>query len=382
MNVTWVPTPARGSPKKMMSPKIAVFGMGNLGTAIAGYMALHGYNVNLWNRTHKKIAVENNRYIRLYGKVAGEAQLNLVTSDYKEAIKDRDVIMLCTTANAHKEVIRKLVPFLQPKHYIMLHPSYMMGAVEVHQLLTKFGLEHIPISEFESSLLTCRSHGIHGNVFAIKEKLGFATLPAHRNLECLNLLKPLFGKYLTAYDNVMQTSMLNLNFIPHTVITLMNAGAIERGERFNFYREGVTPYIAKMIEKTDEERLAVCRLLDVKTFSDKEWTETHYGSYIQDSHEIYESFATNSAHNQVYSPSCLYTRYIWEDIPYGIMPLLSVAKAVNVSTPLLEAIYAISKALFDTNWETEARTLENLGLDSLPKNELMEYIRIGKIAAV
>ncbi len=193
-------------------------------------------------------------------------------------------------------------------------------------------------------------------------------------------LNQIASENLIAYDNVMQTSMLNLNFIPHTVITLMNAGSIERGERFNFYQQGVTPHIAKMIEKTDVERLAVCRVLGVQTLSDREWTKTHYDSYIQQSHEFYELFTTNNAHNQIDSPDSLYIRYIWEDIPYGIMPLVSIAKVVNVLTPLLEAIYAISQAIFDTNWKNEARTLENLGLNSVrQKNELMEYIRTGHI---
>ena len=51
----------------LLYPKIAVFGAGNLGIAMAGYMALHGYNINLWNRTHSKIIqiIKNKKYIRI-----------------------------------------------------------------------------------------------------------------------------------------------------------------------------------------------------------------------------------------------------------------------------------------------------------------------------
>jgi len=364
----------------MKKPNFAIFGTGNLGTAVAAYLALRGYNVNLWGRSKANIdlVLDNNRYIQLAGKITGRAQLNCATTQYEEALQDRDILMLCTTANAHKTIIKDITPYLQENHSIMLHPSYVMGALEVHRYLSSQNIKSIPVSEFESSIFACRGTGILANIYAIKEKLGFATLPSHRNAECLSLLEPLWGNDLIPYDNVMETSMLNLNFIPHPVITLMNAGAIEHGNKFLFYSEGVTHSIAKIIEEADKERMAVCRALGVKTFSDKEWSEIHYPSYVHDISKTRESFTTNKAYKEIYCADHLNTRYIWEDVQYGIMPVISLANLVNAPTPLLEAIYSVSKTLFNDHWGENARTLNNLGFLQTNKTALMKYIHTGE----
>jgi opine dehydrogenase len=364
----------------MKKANVVIFGTGNLGTAVAAYFALCGYNVNLWGRSKDNIdlILNNNRYIQLAGIISGRAQLNCVTTQYEEALQDRDILMLCTTANAHKTIIKDITPHLKDNHSIMLHPSYVMGAVEVHRYLLSQNITSIPVSEFESSIFACRGTGILSNIYAIKERLGFATLPAHRNAECLDLLEPLSRNDLIPYDNVMETSMLNLNFIPHPVITLMNAGAIERGNSFLFYSEGVTHSIATIIEQADRERIAVCQALGIKTFSDREWSAIHYPSHVKDKRKTRESFTTNNAYEQIYCSDHLNTRYIWEDIQYGIMPVISLANLVNVPTPLLNAIYSISKTLFDDRWEEKARTLDNLGFLKTDKTALMKYVRTGE----
>ena len=80
----------------------------------------------------------------------------------------------------------------------------------------------------------------------------------------------------------------------------------------------------------------------------------------------------------IYSPEKLYTRHIWEDISYGIMPIISIAQTLKVKTPVLEAIYNLSKAAFGKDWTSEARTLENLGLEGISGDELMRYVHTGE----
>jgi opine dehydrogenase len=363
----------------MTTPRFAFFGMGNLGLAHSAHMALHGYDVSLCTRTGAKLqsVMDNDNTVSLAGVVSGKARLSLVTEDYEEAIAGRDVIVLCTAAPGHVDTITRLLPFLKPHHHIVLHPGYMLGAVQIHQLLTKHGMGDMAVSEFESSLFTCRYDGKTVNVNAIKKRLGCATLPAHRTGECLSLFSPLYSPYLQAYGNVMETSLLNLNFIYHLPITLLNAAATERGHRFLYYKEGVTQEVAHLIESIDNERMAVCDALGVSTNSAHEWQTRHYTALIKDSTSLYSTMTTNNAYNGIYAPDSLYTRYIWEDVPYGIMPVISLGAAVGVKTPALEAIYALCKAMFRKDWRKEARTLKNLELTC---EQLLQLIKQRKIA--
>ena len=65
----------------------AVIGAGNGGLAMAGYLSLIGYKVNLYNRTLANILplVETSK-IKLSGEAEGEGNLNIVTNNIVEAI--------------------------------------------------------------------------------------------------------------------------------------------------------------------------------------------------------------------------------------------------------------------------------------------------------
>nr|VFK24077.1 MAG: opine dehydrogenase [Candidatus Kentron sp. MB]VFK34095.1 MAG: opine dehydrogenase [Candidatus Kentron sp. MB]VFK76736.1 MAG: opine dehydrogenase [Candidatus Kentron sp. MB] len=368
----------------MTKPKFAFFGMGNLGLAHAGHMALHGYDVSLCNRTGAKLQllIENNNEIRLGGILAEKARLTLVTASYEEAIAGRDVIVICTAAPGHKYTVTQLLPFLRPHHHIVLHPGYMLGAVEIHQLLTKHQLDRIPISEIESSLFTCRYDGSVVHIKAMKKHLGFATLPGHRNRESLSLFHPLYSQYLRPYSNVMETGMLNLNFINHPPIALLNAAVIDTGKRFLYYREGVTEHVANLIEATDNERIAICHALGIQTVSAHEWQQRHYPGLIGDDSTLCSTLKTNAAYHGVYSPDKLYSRFIWEDIPYGIIPVISIGSAIGVKTPSMDAIYGLCKAMFHADWSREARTLDNLGLRGLNGRQLLRFMVIGNTQSI
>ena len=79
----------------------AVIGAGNGGIAMAGYLSLLGYKVNLYNRTLDSILplIESPK-IRLTGEVEGEGKLKLVTNSIEEAIEDANIIMDCTCYGA------------------------------------------------------------------------------------------------------------------------------------------------------------------------------------------------------------------------------------------------------------------------------------------
>ena len=89
----------------------AVIGAGNGGIAMAGYLSLIGYKVNLFNRTFENILplIERPR-IRLTGEIEGEGELNTVTSNLREAIEDADIIMVTVPAMGHYALAKDMAP--------------------------------------------------------------------------------------------------------------------------------------------------------------------------------------------------------------------------------------------------------------------------------
>jgi opine dehydrogenase len=74
-------------------------------------------------------------------------------------------------------------------------------------------------------------------------------------------------------------------------------------------------------------------------------------------------------------PSSLQTRYLSEDIPYGVIPWISLAKACNVETPTLRGLVHLVEILHGKRYWDEARTLDKLGLSGLAPSGLKDAVQ-------
>ena len=65
--------------------------------------------------------------------------------------------------------------------------------------------------------------------------------------------------------NVLQTGLNNMGAIFHPALTLLNAGWIEatHGD-YQFYIDGVTPSVARVLEVLDRERVTVAASLGIR----------------------------------------------------------------------------------------------------------------------
>lgn len=80
----------------------SIIGAGNGGVSMAGYLALIGCTVNLYNRTKENIlSLVEEPKIELSGEVEGVGKLNLVTDDIELAIRGTDIIMVTIPAMGH-----------------------------------------------------------------------------------------------------------------------------------------------------------------------------------------------------------------------------------------------------------------------------------------
>ena len=109
--------------------KITVIGTGNGGQAIAGYMAKEGHKITLYGRDREKVAeLKELGGITLKGRLKGFGALDCITSNLCEAVEGAEIIMIATTANAHKEIATKLAPYIEDGQIIILNPGRTCGA--------------------------------------------------------------------------------------------------------------------------------------------------------------------------------------------------------------------------------------------------------------
>ncbi len=118
----------------------AVLGAGCGGQAIAGYLALRGHDVSLYNRSHSRIAAFQDRgCIEVRDKINGFGALSYIGTDLAEAMADRDVIMVVTTATGHRPLAQKMAPHLRDGQIILLNPGRTFGALEVSHTIRQAG---------------------------------------------------------------------------------------------------------------------------------------------------------------------------------------------------------------------------------------------------
>ena len=353
--------------------KISIIGAGNGGQSIAGYLSMRGYEVSLYDIDIERIReLQAKGGIKMEGRIEGFGRVCCITTDIAEAVRGADIIMVTTVANAHRAVAKSIAPFVEEEQMIILNPGRTCGALVFKQSLTENGCtKHYYLGEAQTLVYACRviENG-HVNVIGIKDEVLLSGLPAADTDYILSKLNPIFPCFMKA-DNTLRTSLENIGAMFHPCVLLFNAATIERNDVFWFYRD-MTEQVAAFIEKFDVERLAVGRAYGVELLSVREWIKFAYKDTVGDT--LCERMRNNPAYHDIKSPSTIFTRQLTEDIPTGVLPILELGRAAGVETPLLQSMVTICEALLNMDLHTNGRSLKNLGLEGMNKDDILNYI--------
>jgi len=362
------------------STRFTVVGAGHGGKAMAAHLSLKGFEVNLYNRTPEHIAVIKARggiELESYdGGPHGFGELNIVTSEIEAAIEAADVVMVVVPSSAHANIARSAAPFLRDGQIVVLHPGRTCGALEFAKVIRDSGSKaDVTISEAETFIYASRSDGpAQARIFRIKDAVPLAALPSNRTDQVLKVIIPAYPQYIDGI-NVLHTGLNNMGAIFHPALTLLNAGWIEstHGD-FQFYIDGVTPSVARLLEVLDRERVTVASALGIRAQTAMDWLKMAYTTSGDDLHE--------AIHNQpgyygIKAPNTLNHRYIFEDVPMSLVPIASLAQRYGVSVRGMESIIRMACIIHRTDYWRRGRTLRKLGLDRLSVTELTDYVNEG-----
>jgi opine dehydrogenase len=210
-------------------------------------------------------------------------------------------------------------------------------------------------------------------IFGTKAELLAAALPAKRTAALLSACRP-FLPMLAAAPSVLHTGLSNLGAILHPTIILANAERIERGDTFDFYSEGVTQHVADVLAAADEERLRVAGCYGVAVQSLQAWIGAAYGHHAN---SIKEAVGGNPAYAGIKAPSSLQHRYLLEDVPTGLIPLIELGQAAGLALPTLLYLVSLARAkLGGARWQ-HPRSLESLGLAGLDADDIRVRVVFG-----
>jgi opine dehydrogenase len=354
---------------------VAILGAGHGGLALAGYLARLGHRVNLWNRSEARIAPLQARggiQLTLPGSDKTLARIAKATTNMAAALADVRLVLVAVPASGHADVARACAPYLRNGQTVLLLPGRTGGALEFRRVLQKAGCRaQILLGEANTFPLAARCVGAaEAVVFGTKEEVQVAALPASRTAELLAAWKPVLPM-LTSAGSILHTGLANVGAILHPVITLLNAERIARAESFDFYTDGVTPGVAEVLAAADAERLQIARAYGVDVSSLPEWIAAAYGHHAP---TMQEAVGGNPAYVGIKAPTTLVHRYLLEDVPTGLIPLLALGEAAGLHLPTLRGLVNLArKTLGGQRWEGP-RTLDALGLDGLGTEEIRAHV--------
>jgi opine dehydrogenase len=344
---------------------VAILGAGHGGLALASYLGLRGQRVALWNRSPERIApVAELGGIHLTAPGAGAvfAPVATATCDLATVLSDAPRILVAVPASGHADIARRCAPHLRDGQIVLLLPGRTGGALEFRRVLRQAGCRaRVLLGEANTFPFASRSAGSAALIYGTKTEVLAAALPATRTPELLDACRPLFTM-LSPADSVLHTGLTNLGAILHPVITLLNSERIRRGDAFDFYTEGVTPAVAATLADADGERLRIARAYGVTVCSLRAWVASAYGHHGD---TVLTAVGGNPAYVGIKAPTGLEHRYLLEDVPTGLIPLLELGRAAGLASPTLCALVARGRsARGGERWQCP-RTLEALGLKGL-----------------
>jgi opine dehydrogenase len=364
----------RGVREKGTGAVYCVVGAGNGGLAMAGHLGILGYPVRLYNRTPERLAgVRWHGGIKVDGAVSGFGPVRAATSDMGEAVRGADVVMVVTPATAHRGLAALMAPHLGDGQLVVLNPGRTGGALELRKVFADTGVTaSVVVAETQTFLYASRALSPwEAHIFRIKNANPLATLPSYWIPGALGVLNGPFPQFV-AGSNVLSTSLENIGAVFHPALTILNAGWIEatHGD-FDYYLQGITPAVAKVLERVDAERLRVASALGIRSMSAREWL---YVSYDSPGRDLCEAIPNTESYRGIRAPQGIAHRYISEDVPMSLVPIASLGAAFGVPTPVTDMIIDLGSMLHDTDYRAVGRTVESLGLAGLTLRQIRQLV--------
>jgi opine dehydrogenase len=365
-----------------MAEKYTVLGAGHGGKAMAAHLSLLGAEVALWNRTFDHISIIKKRGgIELdspEGGPHGFGKLSLVTSSMEEAVAHAQVIMVVLPSSAHADIAKAAAPFLKDGQLVILHPGRTLGALEFAKTIRDMGcVADVTVAEAETFIYASRADGpAQARIFRIKEAVPLAALPACRNDIVLKAIHHAYPQFIDGID-VLHTGLNNMGAIFHPALTLLNAGWIEHTHGdYQFYIDGVTPSVARVLEVLDRERVTVASSVGIRARTSLEWLKLAYDT---DGADLHDAIHNQPGYYGIKAPPTLNHRYIFEDVPMSLVPIASLGMRYGVSVRGMESMIRIGSIIHRTDFWRRGRTVERLGLEQWSVSELTRFVQEGVV---
>lgn len=347
--------------------QVGIVGAGSIAFGTAAFLEQQGHRVTLWSPSGERTkALAKGEALVAQGAVEGTFHPTAAPSA-EALVAGAEVIVIALPAYGHKAVLDAIAPYIRPEQTVIISSHASFGALYLSRLLAARGLV-VPIVAWGTTVVTGRqSSPTSVNVNTLRKKVDLATLPASRSADGLAVCQTLFGDRFVDRQSLMAIALSNLNPQNHMGIALGNMTRMERGETWS-QGQNVTPNVGRLLEALDLERIAIATELglDVRTI----YQHFHLSFHVPISSISQMNQEMHDAGNGGIGPTTADSRYVTEDVPFGLVMTAKLGRLAGRPAELHECGVKIFSAMYGRDFTAENNLLSALDLESVTLSEL------------
>lgn len=350
--------------------RIGIAGCGGIGLASAALLASAGHAVTLWSPRGGDLSALRQGPLLAVGAL--QAQVQVAVADNALALcQAADVLLVAVPAQGHRAVMDALLPGLHAAHRVIVSSMASLSALYLAEAAGGRGLA-VPLASLASTVLTARRESPDRvRVLTRRASLGLSALPQAAGPALLALCQALFGDVFALQADALTTTLSNANPVSHGPLALFNWTRIERAEAWPQYQH-LTPHVAAVIERLDAERQALAGAFGLRL---KPLAQHFAHSFGTRSARLADIAAElHAARGGPPGPTDVQTRFLHEDMPYGLVFNLELARLAGVPMPATGTVVDAASLVCSVDFRAGNDLLDPLRLAGSTVADLLQRL--------
>jgi len=356
--------------------RVGIVGAGSIAFGVACLLEQMGHQATLWSPSGERTReIAAGKQLVASGAIVGTFN-PMVAATASDLVDSAEVLVVALPGYGHKFAFDAIAPYVRSNQTIIISSHASFGALYLSRALAERGVTATIIA-WGTTVVAGRQKGqSEVNVSTVRKKVDIATVPHARSAEGLALCEELFGDRFVDRGSLMAIAVSNLNPQNHMGIALCNLTRMERAETWS-QGQNVTPKVGRLLEQLDQERLAIAAALgqEVRTI----FQHFHLSFHVPLASISEMNQQMHAAGNGGQGPTTADSRYVLEDVPFGLVATAKLGRLAGRPAALHESGIQIFSALYGRDFVSENDLLTALDMDAMSLDELSRLARDGYV---
>ena len=344
--------------------RVTVCGAGPAGLGIAACLMSKGHSVLLYDMPDYQDRItplHENPQIASTGKLAFSGRLEDATTDPDRALEKAEAVFLVTHAAAHKKLAKLFAGRFREGQVVVMCPGYVGGGLEFTTCLRELNSPVVPPFVEASSLPIISKIDAPGQVSITGWKRNFI-LYRPQELDDHPAVRWFYDLYapLKTSRHPLEPGLNEINFIVHAVVSLLNASTVQHQQPWTFYRSGLCPAIMRVIETIDQERTTLEAALGMTPHRLTDLLSEFYHDQGMSDGSLYEQLSTFEPFANVPGPQDFNSRFISEDLSYGLVPMAWLGRQAGVEMEYTNLVIRLATAYTGIDYLNTGRVFTSI----------------------